>query len=142
MGLLNREKLLAKEKLEIRKVDMGNGDHVYVRQMTGRERDSFEQLLISVDDAADVASGKKNKIAARSEDFRAKLATHTVCDEKGNLILEPGDYEILSQHMSARSLERIINVAQELNLISDKDKEGLVKNSEAVPSDGDTLGSV
>jgi len=127
MGLLNRETLLKKEMLEIRKVDLGKGDFVYVRQMTGRERDQFEQSLVNM---------KQKKVGRRTEidveqnlsDFRAKLSVCTVCDVEGNLLLTMDDYETLSTHMSAARLEAIVNVAQELNSISEEDKEELVKN--------------
>ena len=36
MTLLDRNALLAKEKLDVVKVDLGKGDFVFVRQMTGR----------------------------------------------------------------------------------------------------------
>jgi hypothetical protein len=138
MGLLNRESLLAKEDLEIRKVDLGKGDYVFVRQMTGRERDSFERTLVEIGEVGE--EGGKPEVIQRQEDFRAKLATHTVCDEKGVLILKPGDYETLSQNISAKRLEKIINVAQQLNKITDEDKENLVKNSEPAQSADSTSG--
>jgi hypothetical protein len=47
MGQLDRSALLQKEKLEIEKVDLGNGDFVYVTQMTGHGRDAFELALYS-----------------------------------------------------------------------------------------------
>jgi hypothetical protein len=126
MGLLTREGLLAKEELEIKKVDLGNGDYVFVRQMTGRERDSFERTLVEIGEVKD--DGTKPEVISRNEDFRAKLAAHTVCDDKGVLILQAGDYETLSQNISAKRLEKIITVAQRLNKITDEDKENLVKN--------------
>jgi hypothetical protein len=127
-NLLSRETLLSKEKLEIRKVDLEDGNYVYVRQMTGHERDIFEQslmkkirdkngLIVSVDQAI--------------EDFRAKLAVVTVCDETGKLILQPSDVTSLSQNRSAKTLDTIITEAQALNAITEKDKEELVKNSVA-----------
>ncbi len=140
MGLLNREKLLAKEKLEIKKVDFGDGDFVYVRQMTGRERDSFENFLWNFDEIG-VDDDKAPKMKTRNEDFRAKLAVHVICDSKGNLLLKPEDYETLSANMSAKRLEKIINVAQSMNKISKEDRENLVKNSDAAPSDDSTSGS-
>jgi hypothetical protein len=136
--LLNKEALLAKEKLEIVKVEFEDGDFVYVRQMTGHERDVFEQSLL-----------KKNKDSKgvivsyeqATEDFRAKLAVVTLCDEVGNLLLAPNDYPVLSRNMSAKRLETIINKAQELNKISEEDKEALVKNSESVHTDNSSSGS-
>lgn len=123
MGMLDKKALLAKEVLEIVKVNLGKGDFVYVRQMTGRERDKFEQSLIKENKAAE--GGYEKAL----DDFRAKLAVVTVCDEAGNLILSTNDASTLSQMMSAARLEKIVNKAQDLNKISEEDKENLVKNS-------------
>lgn len=136
MALLDRKSLLAKEKLEVTKVDLGDGNYVFVRQMTGRERDRFEQSLIKENKNAE--GGYEKTL----EDFRAKLAVCTVSDEDGNLILQPGDFGILSQNMSAAKLEKIINTAQRINKISEDDKENLVKNSEAVQDGNSTSDSV
>lgn len=126
--LLNRDALLAKEELTIEKVEFDNGDFVYVRQMTGHERDLFEQSLLKKnrDSKGIVVSYEQ-----ATEDFRAKLAVVTLCDEAGNSILEPKDYPILSRNMSAKRLETIINKAQKLNAITEEDKEAIVKNSVA-----------
>lgn len=124
MALLDREKLLTKEELKVEKVFLNKKDFVFVRQMTGRERDRFEQSLMR-----EVKDDKGNVDYERSlEDFRAKLAVNTLCDENGNNLLNPEDYPTLSQNMSARTLELIINAAQKLNRISEADREGLVKN--------------
>jgi len=126
--VLTREDLLKKEKLRTERVNLGKGEFVYVRQMTGRERDQFEQSLVK-----EVKDSDGQLEFERSlDDFRAKLAVHTICDEKGNNLLKPGDVAILSQNMSAARLELIVNAAQKLNRISEEDKKNLVKNSEAV----------
>lgn len=123
-NLLSRENLLKKEKFEIEKVELGNGDFVFVKQMSGADRDKFEASII------EIKSGKKGEVETtqKMECFRAKLAVVTLCDEEGNLLLEPNDYETLSENMTARTLEKIVNAAQKLNAISDKDKEDLLKN--------------
>lgn len=132
MALLDRKELLKKEDLKIEKVDLGNGEFVYVRQMSAREKDQFEMSLMKpiYDD-----SGNLIRMEQTLEDFRAKLAVNTICDEKGNLILLPDDYVLLSKNISAAKLEKIVNVAQRLNRITEKDKEELVKNSEQGPVD-------
>ena len=131
MGQLSRKELLTKEKLEVVKVNLGKGDFVYVRQMTGRERDKFEQSLIKENKNAE--GGYEKAL----DDFRAKLAVVTMCDAEGNLIMEQGDYSTLSQMMSAARLEKVINKAQDLNKITEEDKEAIVKNS----SDGQAVNS-
>jgi hypothetical protein len=128
-NLLNREKLLAKEELEVVQVDLGKDEFVYVRQMTGHERDRFEQSLRrEIKNKAGIVDGFEMAL----NDFRAKLAVVTLCNEKGELLLEPTDYPVLSKSMSAARLEKIVNEAQRLNAITEEDKEALVKNSEAV----------
>lgn len=131
MGLLDRDGLLKKEELKVQKVDLGDGDFVFIRQMTGRERDRFDQSLIQE---------KKDRrgnttYERRLGDFRAKLTVCTVCDEAGNLLLTWEDVNTLSKNMTAARLEKIVNEAQELNRISEEDKENLVKNSGDVQAD-------
>jgi hypothetical protein len=139
MGQLDRSKLLQKEVLQIEKVELGEDEFVYVRQMTGHERDTFEQSLIK--EKKD-SKGTITGYDRATSDFRAKLAVVTICDENGNLLLQPGDYPALSANMSAKTLEKIINTAQKLNSITEEDKENLVKNSEAGLVEGSSSGSV
>ena len=138
-NLLNRSQLLEKEELQIEKIEFENGDFVYVRQMTGHERDTFEQSLLTKK-----RDNKGNVVAIEqaTEDFRAKLAVQTVCDENGNLLLKRDDYLRLSMNISAAKLEKIIEVAQRINAIGEKDKEELVKNSEAVQDGNSSSNSV
>jgi hypothetical protein len=138
MGSLNRTTLLQKEELEKVKVDLGKDEFVYVRQMTGRERDVFERSMMK--------KGKDAKGVTTYEtildDFRAKLAVCTVCDENGKNVFIPDDASLLSQNMSAKRLELIVNAAQKLNAITEEDKEALVKNLEPDPEDNSNSGSV
>jgi hypothetical protein len=137
MALLKRDDLLKKQELRKERVDLGNGDFVYVRQMTGRERDRFEASVIR---RKEDRSGRVTYVDAW-EDFRAKLAVNTLCDENGENLLQPGDAATLSQNISAERLELIVNKAQELNRITEADKEELIKNSEAAQSGGSTSDS-
>lgn len=122
--LLTRDLLLQKEELKREKIELSDNMFVYVRQMTGRERDKFEKTLVK-----QVRRGGKTDYESTLDDFRAKLAVCTLCDESGELILKMEDYPTLSSNMSAAKLEKIINTAQKLNKISEEDKEDLVKNS-------------
>lgn len=132
METLNRALLLQKDKLERVEVDLGNNQSVWVRQMTGRERDQFEQSLIKeIKDKKGNVTGYDRALG----DFRAKLAVSTVCDAEGSLVFLADDYSLLSQNMSAFKLEKIVNAAQKLNAISEEDKEALVKNLKADPED-------
>jgi hypothetical protein len=136
-NFLNRAELLKKEELKKEKIDLGNGKFVFVRQMTGHERDTFEQSLLKKS-----KDFKGNVTFEQSlDDFRAKLAVVTLCDEEGKALLLPSDYPLLSQNMSAKTLETIVNAAQKLNAISEQDKEELVKNSAAGQEDNSNSGS-
>jgi uncharacterized Fe-S cluster-containing protein len=136
--VLTRQDLLKKQELKIERVVLGEDECVYVRQMTGRERDRFEQSLLK---EKQNANGQLEFVRSL-DDFRAKLAVNTICDADGKNLLNPGDIETLSQNMRAARLELIINKAQELNRISEVDKENMVKNSEAALSGDSTSGSV
>jgi len=122
--VLDRVHLLQKEELEIVQVDLDKDTIVFVRQMTGRERDNFEKLLYTI------STNKKGEVTTEKhlEDFRAKLAVCTLCDEQGKALLKPVDASMLSQNMSAFRLEKIVNAAQKLNAITEEDKDALVKN--------------
>ena len=126
--LLSKEDLLKKEELEFQKVEFDNGDFVYVRQMTGHERDMFEKsMMVKNRDK----KGNVTSIETVIDDFRAKLAAITLCDDTGKSLLQPSDFMILTNNMSAKKLEQIVNVAQKLNAITEEDKEAIVKNSVA-----------
>ena len=138
-NLLDRKALLAKEELEVVQVDLGNDEFVYVKQMTGRERDNFEQSILK--------KNKDNKgvvigFETVTEDFRAKLCVASICDKSGKLLLAPTDFAVLSINMSARRLEKIVNASQKLNAITEEDKEELIKNSVVGQADNLPLDSV
>jgi hypothetical protein len=119
MGMLTREDLLKKDVLEIKRVDLGEDDFVFVRQMTGRERDKFEQSVFDQ---------RGDSVEKNLTDFRAKLLVQTVCDEAGERILHDDDFELLSTNKAAATIEKIVDIARDLNKISGKDEEELVKN--------------
>jgi hypothetical protein len=139
MALLNREDLLKKDDLKVEKVDLGEDEYIYVRCMTGHERDKFEQSLMK--EKTD-SRGNIKGFDRAMEDFRAKLAVLTICDEKGELLLRHNDYVALSRNMRIDKLEKIIEASQKLNKITDQDKEEMVKNSDAGLEDNSSSGSV
>ena len=137
--LLGKAELLQKEKLEIEKVEFENGDYVYVRQMTGHERDMFEQSMLKKN-----KDGKGNVLSVETvmDDFRSKLAAITLCDEEGKSLLSANDYAVLGNSMSAKRLEKIINASQKLNAITEEDKDAIVKNSKPEGEDNSSSVSV
>jgi hypothetical protein len=128
MGLLSREQLLKKVDLKIKKVDLENDHFVYVREMTGREKDWWEQSLMK-----EVKSGDDDqsiKVIRSLEDARAKLAVCTVCNENGDLLFKFEDWELLSKHIPAQMLSIIALAATEINKVRNP-----IKNSVPVQND-------
>jgi hypothetical protein len=126
--LLTREALLQRNSLIIEKVELFKG-HVFVREMTGHEKDVWEQSLLKQKPNDDKT--KQIEYETSLEDFRAKLAVVTVCDAEGNLLFQPEDAKTLNSVIKAKDIEKIVEVAQKLNAVTEKDKDNILKNSEA-----------
>jgi len=126
--LLSREKLLKRGQLAIEKVDLDKESFVYVTEMTGKQKELWERSLIN--ESAIMQGSKKGNQAptVKLDDFKAKLAVMTICDEKGELQLKPADAHTLNESIKASWLEKIVEAAQRLNKITEEDREELVKN--------------
>ena len=121
--MLTRDQILKAKDLTKEKVEVPEwGGFVYVRVMTGRERDSFEQGLL-------LGKGKVNL-----ENVRARLCALTVVDETGARLFKDKDVTELG-NKSAAALDRVYEVAQRLNRISGEDVEELEKNSGKIRSE-------
>ena len=87
--ILNRKEVLLANDIvkELVHIPEWGGD-VYVRGMSGEARDKFEMLILQT-------NGKSKK--ANTENFRAKLASMTVCDENGDLLFTEDDVKELAK---------------------------------------------
>lgn len=94
------------------------GGSVFVKTMSGLERDRFETLL---------QDGKRSN-------FRGTLAAITVCDAEGKRLFTEADAKALAEH-AASALERIATVAIRLNKFTADDVKELEKNSPGGLSD-------
>lgn len=137
---LTREMLLeTRDELKIEKVEISRGI-VFVREMSGREKDLWERSMmkrVNVPGQKNIAVSYETTL----EDYKGKLAVVTMCDESGNLLFDMRDVKKLSMQLSATNLEKIVEVAQKINAISDKDKEEILGNLEADQQDNSSLGS-
>ena len=125
--LLNREAILTANDIEKREVYIPEwGGSVYVRGMTGRERDQFEAGIVK-------QKGRNTEINMKNA--RAKLVVLCTVDENGKRIFGDADIALLADK-SAKALDRIFSVAQELSGISKDDMEELTKNSDETDGDG------
>lgn len=109
---LNRDRILSADDLPREVVEVPEwGGSVYVRTMTGAERDRFED--------------EHHKQVNRN--FRARLAVLTVCDEAGVLLFKPEDAGALGEK-SAAALNRVLDVSAKLNGLTKSDVDDLEKN--------------
>ena len=97
------------------------GGDVFVRVMTGNERDAMEDRF----------SGKGRTMVGA----RAYIAASTVCDASGLPLFDMnGDLAALGK-MPGSVMTSIFEVSSRLNRFTDEDIEDLEKNSESAPSD-------
>lgn len=147
---LTKEMLLNdQDELAIEKVDLKNSKgeirgHVYVREMTATEKDTWEASLRKEVPLLGNRKGQtQTEFKMDLKSFRAKLAICTICDKDGNrqFDMTPQVVKALGDKLSASNMEAIADVASRLNAITDKDQEELLKNSEAIPENGSNSGS-
>ena len=123
MVLLDREGILKADDLPSEDVEVPEwGGVVRVRTMTGAERDEFEATVYSPD-----ADGKKIKVDRSN--FRAKLLCGCIVDDDGNRMFSLQDITVLGAK-SAKALQRVFDVAQALNGLSEEAQAEIEKNSE------------
>jgi hypothetical protein len=134
MPLLDKVELLRKDELKIEKVFLDDENFVYVKEMTGKEYNDFQESSLEMK-----KDENGNPVPEMTFDnYGARLATFTVCDKNGNLLFEPEDHIRLGKNMSAKKLNKITNKAQEMNGLSGKEQDKLVKNSSADQSEDST----
>lgn len=147
---LTKEMLLeTRDSLAIEKVELLNnkGDvrgHVFVREMTAKEKNTWEMSLTKRIPSLGQGKNKKSEeIVTNLEDYRAKLAICTICDADGNRQFEmnPNTIKALSEKLSASNMERIADAASNLNKITEADQDELTKNSEADLNDSSNSAS-
>lgn len=118
--MISRDSLRKIWDMTIEKLDIPEWqDFVYVRSLTGEERDSFENSMFE---------RRGDDIKQNLNNLRARLVVLTACDDKGERIFSDADISWLGTR-NARALERIFIKAQELSGLRKKDIEDMVKNS-------------
>lgn len=133
--ILGREQILSAQDLEKELVEVKEwGGAVYVRALTGAERDAFEQSLV---EERVVGRGRRQETTrtVNMRNARAKLCALTICDEDGNRLFSDADVKELGRK-SAAALTRVYEVAARLSGLTDEDMEELTGNSDDDPSGG------
>ena len=123
--MLTRKQILGAEDLPRVKVEVPEWrGHVYVKTMTGRERDGWEV-------------GVAEKEGAGAKTIRAKLAAVVIVDEQGKCLFGEKDVAAL-QEKSCAALDRVFEAADKLNHITGRDIEELAGNSGGGPAAAST----
>lgn len=114
--MLSREQILAADDRPREEVEVPEwGGTVLVAAMSGTERDRFEASIVTGKGETDLSN------------MRAKLVAATLVDGDGNMLFSQGDIEALGRK-NAAALERVVQVAQRLNRIGNKQLEELRGN--------------
>lgn len=127
--ILGRDSILSAPDVVIEKVEVPEwGGSVYVKSLSGMERDAFEGSLVS----------KDGKNTVKYDNIRAKLVAKTACDDSGKRLFNDADIMDLTRK-SASALQRVFEVAQRLSGINEtavQDATGELKNDlpEDLPS--------
>jgi hypothetical protein len=115
--MLTKESILAAADLPIEPVDVPEwGGTLYVRTLSGAERDAFESSTIDA-----------KKSGAVLDNIRARLAVRALCDKDGNRLFADDDADALGRK-SGKALDRIWDVAQRLSGMGKGDVEAAEKN--------------
>lgn len=128
--LLSREDILQASDLPMERVEVPEwGGYVYVRTLTGAERDEYESGMLIVR-----GTGRGAKAQVNMANARARLCALALCDKQGGRLFSEQDVRALGQK-SASALDRIYEVAMRLSGLRPEDIEELAKNSPATPND-------
>lgn len=126
MAILSKANILSASDIQKELVTVVEwGGEVFVKGLSGAERDQFENSIISM-------RGKDQKI--NLSNIRAKLASLSICDEDGNRLFTDADVLALSQK-SAAALQRVFSVAQRLSGLAEEDVKELVEGLKENPFD-------
>lgn len=122
--MLTRDSILAQSDLPKVKVEVPEwGGVLWVRSMTGSERDAFEA------DAYLLQKQYGEGIGA-IRNLRARLVVATACDESGQLLFTKADADAVGGK-NAHALDRVFQASQRLNGMSDTAVESMVGESNA-----------
>ena len=127
MTLLTREQILNAHDLKKIKIEVPEwGGSVYIKTITARERDQFEDTIYRSKKKIDISN------------VRAHLASLVLIDESGKNLFTADDVKQLGRK-SATAMDRVFSAGCKLNGMTPKDIEELEKNSSIILGDSSIL---
>ena len=131
--VLSRDAILGAEDLKKELVEVPEwSGSVWVRELTGTERDEYEQSLMSVRQV-----GRQTEIQPRLDNAKARLAVKCIISAEGQRLFKDKDAGELGKK-SAAALNLIVDTVQRLSGMTTDDIESLRGNSSIDPSEGST----
>lgn len=119
---LNKAKILAANDTKLEKVAVPEwGDDVYIKTLSGTERDQFE----------DAYSSEKMK------NFRSRFLVLTLCDDSGTRLFSDTEIDLIGSKR-ADIINRLFDRAWALNAFREADVEALGNGSPSDQSDAST----
>lgn len=112
---------IREKPIEVQPVDLPEyGGSVYVRVMSGTERDRFDSEIVR----------RKHLLGDKfTEGIRGLIVAATVCDANGALQFALDEAEIIGHVFPSPILNRIVNVARKLNAMGSDAVEEAKGNS-------------
>lgn len=114
MADLTRDEILAIEDLPIERVDVPEWKGaVYMRTLSGKQRDEFTQL------ATDRRAAKRFDIRG----LKVRLVSMALCGKDGKLLFAGNDDETKLNAKAGAAIDRLFQIAQRLSGLSDDELE-------------------
>jgi len=102
--------------LKLEGCKIAEGKIIYVREMTGTERDAFEASIVTM-------RGKNHDVNLKGA--RAKLLVKTLANEAGSRMFKDGEENLVGA-LGADLVDKLFTVAQKVNGMSEKDVKELI----------------
>ncbi len=122
---LSAENIFSADDMKVEAVDVPEwGGKIYVRRLTGRERDEFEQLM------NDRRAGKIMKVRG----VITKIVALAACTEDGSKLFTSENAEAKLDEKACAPLMRVFDAALKISGMRDDDIQNLTEGLEASPS--------
>ena len=133
--MFDKKALFEYDDTVIEKVDVPEwgelGKNLYIRTMSGKDRDTYEMSIVNAGKKDDEDDGKDEDVDDTfMYNMRASLVVACCCDKEGNLLFKPEDADKLG-NKSGAALDRLFDVGRKLMKMSDGDVKEMEKSLES-----------
>lgn len=124
---LTAEAIFSADDMDVAPVDVPEwGGLIYVRRLSGRERDEFEQLM---------SDRKQGRSSLKVQGVIAKVVVLAACTSDGSKLFNGKDAEGKLNEKACAPLMRIFDAALAVSGMKEDDIENIVEGLEPGPSD-------